>query len=167
MSNCTTLSSFSLRDSSISSSCERIEHEWGSNKGERENTNLLGLHFRAREAVEHEATLAVGAVEVVVDNVHNKLIRHQTTGLHDGSSLLAKGSVVGNGITEHVTGGQVAHAVLVNNAGGLSALSAARRADQDGADALLLRALGTAGQLLDEVISGNVAKVRHVAEVKG
>jgi len=96
---------------------------------------LLRLRDGAREAVEHKAALARRLVEVLADQVHDEVVRHELAGVHDVLGLLAERRLRLHGGAEHVARREVAHAVLLDELGRLRALARAGRAHEHHADA--------------------------------
>mmetsp|Transcript_4825 Transcript_4825/g.10299 ORF Transcript_4825/g.10299 Transcript_4825/m.10299 type:complete len:265 (+) Transcript_4825:131-925(+) len=112
----------------------------------------LGLSHGAGEAIQHEAVAAVGLVDRLAHQAHNNFVVHHLAGVHLSLGTLAQLRASSNGGAQHVTGGQVAHAVLLLDERRLGALAAARRADKDGTCLLLLIAVHTVRQLLEQLI---------------
>lgn len=62
-------------------------------------------------------------LQLVLDHTDHDLIRDQSTGIHDLLGLLAELGLLADLVSEHVTGSQVADAVLLLQVGGLSTLA--------------------------------------------
>lgn len=85
---------------------------------------LLSLDNSAGESIENESVLALLVVlQVVLDHVDHDLVTDESTSIHDLLGLHTDLGLVGNGSAEHVTGGQVADAVLLLDLGSLGTLT--------------------------------------------
>jgi hypothetical protein len=89
---------------------------------------LLGLHHRAREAVEDKAASALRALDGILDDANDNLIGHEFARLHGLLGLEAHLGAVTHGLTQDIARGQVAQAVLVLDERRLRALTTSRRA---------------------------------------
>lgn len=87
---------------------------------------LLGLLDGTRESVEDESLLTLGLSEVLLDDTDNDLIAHETTSIHDLLGLLAHLRSSLDSGTEHVSGGEVAKAVLLLEGRSVGSLSRSR-----------------------------------------
>lgn len=83
-------------------------------------THLLGLDNGAWESVEQESVLALGLVQVGVNHVHDQVIGYQLAIVHDLLHGRTKARPRLDFRPQHITGGQVAHAVLLLQDGRLS-----------------------------------------------
>ena len=91
----------------------------------------LGLVDSSGETVQDKALVALRALDSVGNNTSNNLITHELASIHKRLSLEADLGAVLDGISEHVTSGQVAQAVLLLNSGSLGSLASTRRAEKD------------------------------------
>ncbi|EPY27420.1 adenylate kinase [Strigomonas culicis] len=91
----------------------------------------LGLALGAREAVEHVAVAALRLLDAVLHDAEHKFVAHEGARVHGALGADAVGRLLGDRVTQHVAGRQVAHAVAVRDKGALRALAAARRTHEN------------------------------------
>ena len=84
----------------------------------------------AREAVEEDALLGVGAVEAVEQHADGELVRHQRALVDEGFRLHAELRLVANVLAEEIAGGHVGDARLLRDQRRLCAFACARRSEQ-------------------------------------
>lgn len=80
---------------------------------------LFSLNNGSRETVQKESVLALGLVQVRIDHIYDQIIRDKLAIVHDLLDLSAQLRTGLNFGSQHVTGGQVAHAVLFLQNGSL------------------------------------------------
>lgn len=90
----------------------------------KHRVQTLGLGNGSGKAVQNETVLALGVVlQLVLDHVDHDFVRNKATLVHDLLSLEAEGSLLGNLRTQHITGSQVAGAVLLLEVRSLGSLA--------------------------------------------
>lgn len=106
---------------------------------QRSSTNLLSLLNSAREAVQDETVLALGAVKVLLDHTDHNLVRDQLTAVHDFLGGLSKRGARSDSRAQKVSGGQMAHTIGLHQVRRLRSLTRSRGSQQNDANAGLLR----------------------------
>ena len=95
----------------------------------------LGLHDRAGEAVEEEATgHHVGLAEAFLDDPEHDLVGDQAAGIHVGLGLETDRRGVAHRLAEHVAGGDVGRAVVLGEHRRLRSLPRALTTEDDQTD---------------------------------
>lgn len=74
---------------------------------------LLSLRHSSGEPIQQETILAVRLVQVLVDHVHNHLIRHQLAFIHDLLEAAPELRPRGYFGPKHVAGRQMTHTVFL------------------------------------------------------
>src|SRR6185369_7972738 len=90
-----------------------------------------GLGFGARIAVEDGAGVRPHRIELFPDQCRDDLVRDQLAAFHHGLRLEADRRAGLDGRAQHVAGGELPHAVALDEPLGLRALACARRPQQD------------------------------------
>ena len=111
------------------------------------------------ETVKKDASLALRVVKVLLDEANDEIVRHEITTLHDSIGFFAEGRASFDGITEHITRGQVADTKIVLNLGALRALAGTWWPNHDDIHGGALGALVATLHLGEEIVEIDVAKV--------
>ena len=89
----------------------------------------LGLRESPGEAVEDEAVHAVLLLDAIGDDADDDLVRDQSAGIHRGLGLLPNLSARGDRSAEHVAGGKLRDAQLVDDLRGVRSFTRPRGAE--------------------------------------
>ena len=108
----------------------------------QETVKDLGLVDSSGKAVQDESLGALRATDSIGNNTSHNFITDELASIHERLSLQADLSSVLDGVSEHVTRGQVAQAVLFLDSGGLSTLAGSGRAEEDSTPAVFGSILG-------------------------
>ena len=120
---------------------------------------LLGLSHSSGEAVEKDASLALGLAQVVLDKTNDEVVGDELAALHDAISLFAELGASSYCVTEHVASCEMADAEVVSDLGALGSLTGAGGSDHDHIHGRALGALVPALDLGEKVLKANAAKI--------
>lgn len=88
--------------------------------------HLFSLDGGTGKPIQDKPILALFAVQVVLDEVHDEIVTDQTARFHDALCFQTQWGLGLDRRPQHVTGGQVADAVAVTNRRRLGALARTR-----------------------------------------
>ena len=91
----------------------------------------LGLDLRAREPVEDRATDAVGRLETVEEDPHDRVVGHELAAAHVPVGLATEGAPLGDGGTQQIARGKHRDAKSCRERRRLCPLPCPRSAQQD------------------------------------
>lgn len=91
----------------------------------------LGLCHSSGETIQDETLLALRVPDGLSDDASDDIITNQLASIHDGLGLLAHLRAILHSLSQHITSGQVAQAVLILDSRSLSSLTSTRRAKED------------------------------------
>ena len=92
---------------------------------------LVGLRRGARIAIEDRADLGTHLGQLGIDHRRNDLVRNKPARIHDVGDRAAQFGIGLARVTQHVTGRELAHAMMLDQSLSLRSLTGARRAQED------------------------------------
>lgn len=111
-----------------------------------------------RETIQDETLAALRTIDGLSDDTSDDIITNQLASLHDGLGLATHLGTILHGFAKHVTGGQVAQAVLLLDARSLGSLASTRRTKEDSSP---MKEINQKGNKIRENISNQKDSTQH------